>query len=190
MIYTKNIQKAILFSIQTHELDQKQKRKGKDIPYISHPLTVGLILARAQASEDVIIAGILHDTIEDSAENKRVTRKIIEENFGENVADLVLSVTEENKNLSWKERKAEALDHIKNFSNDSTLLKSADLISNVSEIIDDHSKDGDKIFLRFSSSKEAIITVYQNAIEAIVKKWSGNPLIEDLNLILQNIKTI
>jgi len=190
MIYTKNIQKAILFSIQTHELDQKQKRKGKDIPYISHPLTVGLILARAQASEDVIIAGILHDTIEDSTESKRVTRKIIEDNFGKNVAELVLSVTEENKNLSWKERKAEALAHIENFSNDSILLKSADLISNVSEIIDDHNKDGDKIFTRFSSSKEATIKVYQDAIEAIIQKWENSPLNEDINLILQKIKII
>ena len=63
MILTPKIKKAIRFTTKTREVYQKQKRKGKDIPYITHPLAVGLILARACASEDVVIAGILHDTI-------------------------------------------------------------------------------------------------------------------------------
>ena len=56
MLYSNKISKAIRFSIKTHEIYQKQKRKGKDIPYITHPLTVGLILARAGADEDVVVA--------------------------------------------------------------------------------------------------------------------------------------
>src|SRR5258708_4719539 len=75
--YSPRVQKAVRFATKTHEVYQKQKRKGKDIPYITHPLTVGLILARAGASEDVVIAGILHDTIEDSPPAKKVTREMI-----------------------------------------------------------------------------------------------------------------
>lgn len=89
MIYTFKIQHAIRFSIKTHEVYQKQKRKGKDIPYITHPLTVGLILACAGADEDVICAGILHDTIEDSIEERKVDLKMIEDFFGENIAKIV-----------------------------------------------------------------------------------------------------
>jgi (p)ppGpp synthase/HD superfamily hydrolase len=63
MIFTPKSKKAIRFATKTHEIYQKQKRKGKDIPYITHPLAVGLILARANASEDVVVAGIVHDTI-------------------------------------------------------------------------------------------------------------------------------
>ena len=133
MIYTEKIEEAIRFSIQTHELDEKQKRKGKDIPYITHPLTVGLILSLAGASEDVVIAGILHDTIEDSV----VTKEMIALQFGENVMQLVLSVTEQDKSKSWEVRKAEALEHIKTFSHDSLLLKSGDIISNTREILAD-----------------------------------------------------
>src|ERR1700676_883610 len=92
MIFTPTIRKAIVFSIKTHEVYQKQKRKGKDIAYITHPLTVGLILARANAGEDVIVAGILHDTIEDSIDKKKVTRGMLAERFSKNVADLVDSV--------------------------------------------------------------------------------------------------
>src|ERR1035437_4169278 len=121
MIYTLRIQKAIQFAIKTHELDQKQKRKGKDVPYITHPLSVGLILANIGATEDVVIAGILHDTIEDSIEKNKVTKEIISDMFGQSVSDLVLSVTEQDKSLSWAERKAEALEHIKTFSHDSLL---------------------------------------------------------------------
>ena len=49
MIYTKKIQEAIHFSIAVHEEPVKQKRKGKDVPYVTHPLTVGLILSLAGA---------------------------------------------------------------------------------------------------------------------------------------------
>ncbi|MBF8280961.1 MAG: HD protein [Candidatus Magasanikbacteria bacterium] len=54
MIYTTLIKDAIKFSIKTHEVYQKQKRKGKDIPYITHPLTVGLILSAAGANEETM----------------------------------------------------------------------------------------------------------------------------------------
>ncbi|MCX6747825.1 MAG: HD domain-containing protein, partial [Candidatus Nomurabacteria bacterium] len=127
MIYTQKIEEAITLAIKTHEIDEKQKRKGKDIPYITHPLTVGLILSLAGASEDVIIAGILHDTLEDSINEYKVTKEMIAEQFGDNVMQLVLSVTEQDKSLSWEVRKAEALEHIKTFSHDSLMLKSADL---------------------------------------------------------------
>src|SRR3989344_784375 len=89
MLFSSKIQIAITFAIKVHEIDRKQKRKGKDIPYITHPLTVGLILARAGASEDVVVAGILHDAIEDSIREKKVSREMIAGLFGENVAELV-----------------------------------------------------------------------------------------------------
>ena len=180
MKYTTLIQKAIRFSIKTHEVYQKQKRKGKDIPYITHPLIVGMILARAGASEDVVIAGILHDTIEDSIPEKKVTRAMIAERFGDTVAGLVDDVTEQNKELPWEERKQEALEHIEKLQNDSLLVKSADLISNISEIIADYQVEGDVIFERFNAPKDKTIAHYLRMVTAVVEKWPENPLIEDL----------
>ncbi len=180
MIYTKKIKEAVRFSIKTHEVYQKQKRKGKDIAYITHPLTVGIILARAGAHEDVIVAGILHDTIEDSTEEKKVTARMIEERFGKHVTKLVLSVTEQNRKRSWDEVKKEALEHIARFSNDSLLVKSADIISNTSELIDDYGKDGGKVFDRFFSSKEKYLEHQLALIRAIKLEWAENPLIPNL----------
>ncbi len=181
MIYTNKIKDAVAFSIKVHELDEPQKRKGKDIPYITHPLTVGLILARAGASEDVIVAGILHDTVEDSVVGKKVTKEMLSKRFGATVAKLVMSVTETDKTLSWDERKEQALEHIGHFSHDSVLVKSADIISNTSELIDDYAQDGETVFERFNAPKEKILEHALRAITAIIERWSDNPLKDDLH---------
>jgi hypothetical protein len=190
MIYTTTIQQAIKFATKTHNQYQQQKRKGKETPYIIHPLTVGIILSLAKASEDVILAGILHDTIEDSINEKKVTSEMIKERFGNEVMKLVLSVTEQNKSLSWDERKAEALKHIKNFSHESVLVKSADVISNISELIDDHKKYGDEVFERFNAPREKIIPNQLKVISALVSRWPESPLAWDLKFLASDLSRI
>jgi len=180
MNYSLKIQKAIKFAVKTHDLYQKQTRKGKGIAYITHPLTVGIILSLATAPEDVIVAGILHDTIEDSIPEKKVTIEMLTERFGSQVADLVLSVTETDKTLSWEKRKQEALEHIKKYSHDSLLIKSADIISNTSETLDDYQRYGDEVFERFSAPKEKVIQNQLKVIAAINDSWPKNPLAPDL----------
>ena len=190
MLYSHKISHAIRFSIKTHEVYQKQKRKGKDIPYITHPLVVGLILARAGADEDIIVAGILHDTIEDSIPEKKVTKETLMERFGKNVAEIVVSVSESNKKLSWEERKREALEHIKSFSQGSLLVKSADIINNVSELVDDYEHGGDTIFTRFNAPKEKILQHYLRAIATIMERWPENPLADDLRSVARKLQSI
>lgn len=190
MVLTPKIKDAILFSTQTHEVDQKQKRKGKDIPYITHPLTVGLLLARAGASEDVIVAGILHDTIEDSIDAKKVTREIVSERFGGNVADLVMSVTEQRKDLPWEERKREALRHIATMNHDSLMVKAADLVSNVSEIMSDYKKDGIVTFDRFNAPRNKVIWHYGEAMRTITRQWPEISFVEDLNALATSLDKI
>lgn len=186
MKYTQKIQHAIRFSVKTHEIYQKQKRKGKDVPYIIHPLTVGLILASAGADEDLIIAGILHDTIEDSIEGKKVNAGMISKRFGERVAELVLSVTEVNK--PWEERKEEALGHIKTFSKDSILLKTADIIANNFELVDDYDKKGEEAFKIFGVSKEKKLKEQIRLMEALLKKWPESPLAKSLKEIFKKLE--
>ncbi len=190
MIYTKKIKNAIRFAVKTHEVYQKQKRKGKNIPYITHPFTVGLILACAGASEDVVVAGILHDTIEDSIPEKKVTKEMIEERFGENVAEIVLSVTEQDKKLSWEERKKEALERIKTFSHDSVLVKSADVISNWSEILDDYDDVGEDVWKRFKRPKEIMLENAYGVISALQRCWPESPFADDLQNIVRELQSI
>jgi len=195
MKYTTKIQKAIKFAAKTHQVYQDQKRKGKLIPYITHPLTAGLILSLAGAKEDVIVAGILHDTIEDSTKEKKVTPKMVEERFGKNVTKLVMSVTEKKeysngKEIPWNIRKDEALEHIKKFSQNSVLVKSGDVLSNGTELIDDYAREGEKIFERFNVGKDKTLNQYQRVIPALLKRWPKNPLAGDLKFLAKEIEKI
>ncbi len=186
--YPEKVQKAVRFALKTHEVDQKQKRKGKDIPYITHPLTVGLILARAGADEDVVIAGILHDTIEDSAPEKRVSSEMIVERFGENVAELVASVTEFHKDLPWEERKREALAHIDGFSSGSLLVKSADVLANLCELADDLDQHGEAVWERFHAPRERILENAYAVMAAILARWPESPLAGDLREVERRLR--
>ena len=93
MAETKKIHDAIIFAAKAHE---GQRRKGTDIPYITHPFEVAQILMEAGCDETLIIAGLLHDTLEDT----EVTAAEIEEQFGPEVLALVDSDSED-KSLSW-----------------------------------------------------------------------------------------
>jgi len=190
MIYTLPIQKAIRFAVKTHEVYQKQKRKGKDIAYITHPLIVGLILASVKAPEEVVIAGILHDTIEDCPKDKKVTRAMIAERFGERVADMVASVSETGLHLTWSGKKRSARSHIAKFNEDSLLVKSADLLSNGTELVADWKRDGDKIFERFTGGKKKTLEHYIKVVEIIVSKWERNPLLKDLVNLGKDLQAI
>ncbi len=188
MLKTLRLHKAIKFAIKTHEVYQKQKRKGKDVAYIVHPMTVALILSENKASEDVVLAGVLHDTIEDSIQEKRVSYDMINERFGKEVADLVWSVTEKEKEDSWQKRKKKALEEIKGFSEDSLFLKSADVVSNTSELVDDYYRNKDDVFEIFNASKEEVIEHQLKVIQVLVDNWLDNPLKEDLKYLSFELK--
>lgn len=190
MIYSEIIRKALQFSTEIHEVSQRQKRKGKDIPYITHPLTVGLILSRAGASEDVIVAGILHDTIEDSPPGLAVTTLALTERFGNSVATLVDSVTESSKSNEWQVRKNGALTRVVSFSHESVLIKSADVMSNDWELIDDFRKDGDNVFARFNVSKVDRLLHQHRMIDALLEQWPENPLADDLRAVTRALRSI
>lgn len=192
LIYTPRIQKAVHYSIHVHEVNrpERQLRKGKNIAYITHPLTVGLILARAGASEDVIIAGILHDTIEDSHEDYKVTEEMLGEEFGEEVARLVAAVTENDKSLTWLARKQEALEHISDFTHDEVLVKSSDVLSNGNEILVDYAHIGEKLFERFGGNRDLLLEYQLKTIDALIERSGESPLTPDLRVLRTQIEAI
>ncbi len=191
------IREAVRFAIETHEVQQKQKRKGKDIPYITHPLVVGLLLAGAGASQNIIAAGILHDTIEDSAPGKKVDRAILAERFSPSIVSIVEDVSEPRRDLSWATRKRKALSHVRTMAGPSLWVKSADVISNVSELLDDYAESGEEVFSRFNAPKGPVIAHYRALLNALVARWEEppfnkkeNPLLSDLKTLAYDLKTL
>ena len=100
------INKAIAFAVKAHE---GQPRKGTEIPYIFHPLEVGMIVSRITDDEEVIAAAVLHDTVEDC---DAVTLDDIRREFGDRVARIV-GLESEDKDKSWEERKAATVRSLK-----------------------------------------------------------------------------
>lgn len=184
MIYTAKLQNAIDLAIKAHK---GQTRKGKpDVPYVTHPLFVGLILAKIVAEENVIIAGILHDTIEDT----KTTKEDIEKEFGKEVAEMVNDVTEQDKSLPWAMRKQQALEHIPKMSHGSLMVKSADQLHNMRDLIEDYKKEGDKMFERFNAPKQKQLERYKILIPTIEKAWPENPLLPDLKEALREVEKL
>jgi (p)ppGpp synthase/HD superfamily hydrolase len=173
MIYGHKIQKAISIASLAHK---EQKRKITGVPYISHPLSAGLILAKTKAPEDVIVAGILHDTIEDT----NLTKEFIQKEFGADVARMVNDVTEQDKNLSWDERKKVACEHIEHMQQDSLLVKSADVLDNMLDMIASYKKDGAKIFFNFKASSDKQLSRHQKLISELKRAWKDNPLLLEI----------
>src|SRR5687768_2688583 len=109
-----------------------QKRKGRDgQPYINHPLDVASLLANVGNVDDVdvIVAGLLHDTVEDCG----VSHEEIEERFGKTVAGYVFEVTDD-KSLPKEERKRLQVEHAPHLSHGAKQIKLADKISNIRDV--------------------------------------------------------
>ena len=186
-VYSSKIKNAIDFAIDVHK---DQFRKGKDISYIVHPMGVALIISLVTQDEDLICAGLLHDTIEDADPYGSITKEQIEERFGSKVSNIVNDLTEQDKTIDWAERKRQALIHVNEMSNDSLLVKSADVLHNINDQIADYKIEGDKMFERFNAGKEVQLERYNKLISAIDNKWKENPLISDLQDKLNQVNKL
>jgi guanosine-3',5'-bis(diphosphate) 3'-pyrophosphohydrolase len=119
-----------------------QRRKGKEgEPYINHPLEVANLLASVGEIDDrdVLLAALLHDTVEDTG----TTREELAERYGPAVADIVMEVTDD-KSLPKQERKRLQIEHAPRLSDSAKLVKIADKISNITDILDRPPDDWDE----------------------------------------------
>jgi (p)ppGpp synthase/HD superfamily hydrolase len=147
------IHEAIIFATCKHD---GQKRKGTDIPYISHPMEVMQILIESHCRENVIIAGILHDTLEDT----KTTPDEILSIFGEEVLMLV-SAESEDKTKTWRERKQATIDSLTDASADARMICLADKLSNLRSMAADKRAIGEKLWERFNACKDDIEWYYR-----------------------------
>ncbi|MCE2399639.1 bifunctional (p)ppGpp synthetase/guanosine-3',5'-bis(diphosphate) 3'-pyrophosphohydrolase [Candidatus Poribacteria bacterium] len=153
------IEAAIELAAQAHD---GQFRKGTNTPYITHPYAVGLMLMNAGCAETVVIAGILHDTVEDTD----LTLACIRKDFGESVADIVDECSE-NKSLRWRERKIERIEALKDASTEVCLVTCADKLHNLRTVISEYDNIGDVVWERFHGGLEAQAWYYQSILESM-----------------------
>lgn len=170
------INRGILFAVVAHS---KQKRKGTDFPYIIHPLEVGGIVSRLMdedsveiemSKEDVIVAALLHDVIEDTDYGY----DDIYEEFNKAVADLVQDESEDkmrhiSKEKSWKIRKDTALKHLKDVRLEAKLIALADKLSNMRMSVESYYRKGDRMWDAFNEKDPAVQKWYYTEIARTLK---------------------
>ena len=150
---------AIIYATNHH---RGQLRKGSVKPAIIHSLETMMILDHMEADMDLLIAGVLHDTVEDT----NATIAEIQELFGVRIAKLVGEHTED-KTKSWQERKANAIEQLKTASTEVKMLILADKISNMRDILADYHRIGDRVWNHFSGNKEKQAWYYHGILEQL-----------------------
>ncbi len=154
------IDQAIEFAAKAH---RGQKRKGTKIPYMSHPYAVGMILQQAGCEEEVVIAGILHDTLEDT----KTTEEDLLTLFGPDVLEIVKGCSEPDKGASWEERKQHTLDYLKDAPLSIRQVACADKLHNIRSINSDLAKFGEEAWTRFKRGSESQQWYYNGLVESL-----------------------
>lgn len=159
------IEKALEVSFERH---RSQKRKVNGAPYIVHIWDVAkYLLSEPNVPEDVVIAGILHDTLEDTD----YSPEELEREFGKKVLDLVNIATEPGHNIrtsrkekkrTWKSRKQHTIDSCRKASSEGMMVLLADKLSNLQSIRESYVAIGESIWEHFNAPKHDIEWYYRS----------------------------
>ena len=146
---TELLDRAIVFAVRAHA---GIERRGKGFPYIVHPMEAVEIVATITPDQELLAAAVLHDAVEDTD----VTIAQIRAEFGDRVAALVASESEDkdcgvSKEESWHARKQAAIDRLASASLDSKIVALGDKLSNMRAIARDYAVQGDKLWNLFNT---------------------------------------
>lgn len=168
---------ALMLAARAH---REQLRKGTDIPYIAHVVHVSVILIRHGFDEEIAIAGLLHDVVEDCD----VPLDRLADAFGARVAGLVEAVSEQKSaddvELPWEERKEYKLAHLRAGGPDVAALKAADAIHNVRSISADLRQVGAAVWERFKRGPQPTLGYYRAILAGVREKLGDHPIVVEL----------
>jgi (p)ppGpp synthase/HD superfamily hydrolase len=195
--YSDVINHAFAFAAKHHD---RQVRKGTKLPYLTHPANVAVILTRYGRDNDTVVAGILHDVIEDCVRDG-YTREMLEQRigdkFGERVLDTVLAVTyrrldDDGIEFSSEERKADYLERLAGASEEARWVCAADKIHNASSIISDlrRTVDRDTIWSRFAGGKTATVGWYRQVNERLRQVGFEGPILAELDRVTSELEAL
>ncbi len=193
--YSDRINHAFAFAAKHHD---RQVRKGTALPYLTHPANVAIILTRYDRDDDTVIAGILHDVIEDCVREgwtQEMLEERIGEKFGAGVLEAVLAVTyrrvDENGNeFDRDERKADYLRRLESASDCARWVCAADKVHNGSSILADlrRTLDPDTVWSRFSAGREGTIRWYRAVYERLREVGFDAPILEELRDVAEALE--
>jgi (p)ppGpp synthase/HD superfamily hydrolase len=186
--YTERLDKALRTVAWAHE-KTGQHRKGTDIPYIIHPVGVMIIASNVTNDEDVLVACLMHDVLEDVAVEFYDENKMRNE-FGDRVVAIVKNVTKDDDEPDWRNRANAYLKHLEYDASDEAVIVSAsDKIHNLLSILVDYSTFGDELWNRFSTKNSADqLWWYKSILGVITRRNAPEKLVSQLSEQVDELK--
>ncbi|WP_300782199.1 HD domain-containing protein [Enhydrobacter sp.] len=190
-VLTDRFDRALLYASHVHG---GQVRKGTAIPYIAHLLAVAATVLEYGGSEDMAIAGLLHDAVEDQGGEDRLND--IRNRFGDRVAGIVRSCSDSFVNVSggkgkddWEVQKARYLEHLKAVDAETLLVSLSDKVHNARSILRDLRKPeiGIAVWNRFTKGKDGSLGYYKALADIFGELLCGQPGKEQLAKELRHI---
>jgi len=193
--YSDRINHALAFAAKHHD---RQVRKGTRLPYLTHPANVAIILTRYDQDEDTVVAGILHDVVEDCVRDgwtRETFDERIGEKFGTSVLETVLAVTvrrvdDEGNELDKGEQKSDFLERLASAGLRARWVCAADKVHNGSSILADlrRTVDSDSVWGRFSVGKDGTIQWYRDVHDRLVALAFDAPIIGELRHVAESLE--
>jgi len=188
--YSDVINHALAFAAKHHD---RQVRKGTKLPYLTHPANVAVILTRYGCDSDTVVAGILHDVIEDCVRegySREMLEQRIGDKFGAKVLDTVLAVTyrrhdDDGVELSGDDRKTDYLERLSGASEEARWVCAADKIHNASSILSDlrRTVDAETIWSRFGGGRVGTGRWYRQVYERLREVGFNAPIMAELDAV-------
>ncbi len=153
-------------------LHAKQRRKGTEIPYISHLMAVSALVLEHGGDEELATAALLHDAIEDCGVEHEA---IIHERFGPRVAAVVRACTDADVTPKppWRARKEAYVAHLETAGPDALLVSACDKLHNARAIVADLHAHGPAMMGRFNAGLEGTLWYYRELSDAFARLLPG-----------------
>lgn len=189
MLLTPRLRDAFLW---VFELDADHLRKGTEIPYLAHLLSVCALVLYAGGDEDQACAALLHDTLEDHP--TAVSAASLEQRFGKKVADLVAALSDTpadyrgGEKPEWRTRKEVYLRKLSQEGPEVMLVSAADKLDNARAILNDFRQVGSGVWARFKRGREEQLWYFGELLKIYRRAGMDNFIVRELARTLSQLE--
>lgn len=191
LVLTERFTDAVDYARQLHT----EYRKGTGIPYMAHLIGVAALVmgeagGRVPVTENMVLAALLHDAVEDHGGMPRLRE--IEQRFGPDVARMVAALSDtfaedHDKKEGWEERKNNYLARLREEPDDVLLISAADKLYNAKAILDDYREIGPKVFDRFKRGKDQQLWYFDELLK-VFRAHPPNRIVDELERVVKELR--
>ena len=178
--------KAFLFAAEKHS---GQTRKASSIPYVAHLMGVASLVLEAGGDEDLAIAALLHDVVEDCGGAPML--KEVRRRFGPRVTKIVDGCTDADvyPKPPWRERKEKYIRRLRDEDDDTRLVSAADKLNNIRSILSDYRQIGEDVWDRFNGKRDGTLWYYR-ALRDEFMRQQPNRITREFDLAVNELESL